>query len=115
MVIIMSIINDLVEMSAMTNSVAIKEFNSTTALLQSIEIGSGDDSRNGSRKLIEVWLHLRRPISENECAEFKAIIEANDCEDSHVPYGVYETYDYHLPSFPKAWMEDIFPRLVKII
>ena len=111
----MSTINDLTVLSETTNRVASTKFNNGS-ILHSIEIGSGDryhsTKDNGTRK-IEVWLHLRRPISEDECLEFKTIIENNDLgEESNEAYGQYATYDYHLSYFSKAWMEDIFPTLI---
>ena len=119
MVIVMSVIAKLTTESETTNRVAMKKF-SNSSILHSIEIGSGkrylsETNEYGNRR-IEVWLHLHRPITKDECTEFETIIEYNSLGDeSNEPYGQYGTYDYHLPYFPKAWMEDILPRLEKTI
>ena len=110
----MSIVNNLTMLSESINDVA-EATAKDDCILYSIEIVSGNRYYSGKdengNKMIEVWLHLRRPIMENECTEFKCIIDNDDCRPDE-PYGVYNTYDYHLSYFPKSWMEDIFPRLL---
>ena len=85
------------------------------SILKSIELGTIEGGYyasiepNKPRK-IEVWLHLNRQISADECAEFKCIIENNDIPENEIKCN--GLYDYHLPFFSVAWLEDIYPKLV---
>lgn len=84
------------------------------SILHSIEVGTNNHyyacTEPGKPRRIEVWLHLNRPLVLGECAEFDTIIENNDIPDYDILCN--GKYDYHLSYFSKAWLEDIFPKLV---
>ena len=112
----MSKLNEMVKRSEETKRIMVFK-GAPNSIVISIEVASGKGyesyiDKNGCRR-IEAWLHLRRPISADECAEFKCIIDNNDIEHDDIKHG--DVYDYHLSCFPKSWLEDIWPKLVYTI
>ena len=85
------------------------------SILNSIELGTLEGHYHASKeemkpRKIEVWLHLKRPINADECSEFYCILENNDIFEDEIECN--GLYDYHLPFFSVAWLEDIYPKLV---
>lgn len=84
------------------------------SILHSIEVGTNNHyyacTEPGKPRRIEVWLHFKRPLVVGECEEFDTIIRENDIPDHDIFCN--GKYDYHLSYFSKAWLEDIFPKIV---
>lgn len=108
----MSLISNLLNHATNNNGYASMSFPSNH-LLDSIELGVNEryyaHTDEHGKRTVEVWLHLNRPISADECAEFKTIVEENDIPEHDIYHN--GKYDYHLSYFSVAWLEDLFPRL----
>ena len=73
-----------------------------------LSVCDGGKSRN-----VTISLCLTRSISEDECEEFKCILEHNDIPMDRVKQK--SGYNYHVYDFPKAWLEDIFPKFLEVV
>ena len=92
------------------------------SILASIEIGAEGAGNHAEGRKVEVWIHTRRLLSEFK-KDTLSLIEEYDTigEDNRIAYadeivlngGKNSLYDYHLEFFPKSWLEDIWPDLLK--
>lgn len=92
------------------------------SILDSIEIGSEGAGNYAEGRKAEVWIHTRRLLSEFKKDTLNLIVEYDTIgEDERVTWtaevvkksGKTPVYDYHLEYFPLAWLEDIWPDLLK--